>query len=67
MRSTVTLATYFEALYPNSVLHVRLGQNLAFLDRLVDQRESGEYLCMYVCVGLTFYVMHMNAIFIVES
>eukprot|EP01036_Dinobryon_divergens_P025868 gene25868-34457_t len=40
MRSTVTLATYFEALYPNSVLHVRLGQNLAFLDRLVDQRES---------------------------
>ena len=40
MRSTVTLATYFETLYPNAVLSVRLGQDLHCLDRLVDQRLS---------------------------
>ena len=40
MRSTVTLATYFEALYPNSVLSVRLGQDLRYLDRLVARREE---------------------------
>ena len=38
MRSTATLATYFETLYPNAVLCVRLGQDLHCLDRLVDQR-----------------------------
>ena len=38
MRSTATLATYFETLYPNAVLCVRLGQDLHCLDRLVGQR-----------------------------
>ena len=40
MRSTVTLATYFETMYPNAVLSVRLGQDLRHLDRLVEQREQ---------------------------
>ncbi len=39
-RSTVTLAKYFEALYPNAVMHVKLAQNLKHLERLVDQREE---------------------------
>jgi Cytosolic domain of 10TM putative phosphate transporter len=38
LRSTATLATYFETLYPNAVLNVRLCQDLHTLDRLVDQR-----------------------------
>lgn len=38
MRSTVTLATYFETLYPNSVASVKIGQDLRHLDRLVAQR-----------------------------
>jgi hypothetical protein len=38
LRSTVTLATYFETLYPNAVLSVQLGQDLLFLDRLVYKR-----------------------------
>ena len=50
MRSTITLATYFETLYPNAVLSVRLGQDLQYLDRLVTQRLSALTLlerCMY--------------------
>lgn len=39
MRSTVTLGTYFETLYPNAIAHVRLGQDLRYLDRLVEQRR----------------------------
>ena len=38
LRSTATLATYFETLYPNAILNVRLCQDLQTLDRLVDQR-----------------------------
>jgi hypothetical protein len=38
LRSTATLATYFETLYPNAVVSVRLGQDLRYLDRLVNQR-----------------------------
>lgn len=38
MRSTVTLTTYFETLYPGCVLSVRLGQNIRYLDRLVERR-----------------------------
>lgn len=38
LRSTATLATYFETLYPNAIVSVRLGQDLRYLDRLVDQR-----------------------------
>jgi len=38
MRSTVTLAMYFETLYPNAVLSVKVGQDLRYLDRLVEQR-----------------------------
>jgi len=38
MRSTVTLATYFETLYRNAILHVRLCQNIRYLDRLVKQQ-----------------------------
>ena len=50
MRSTITLATYFETLYPNAVLSVRLGQDLQYLDRLVTQRLTALTLlerCMY--------------------
>lgn len=38
MRTNVTLATYFEALYPNAVLSVRVAQNLSYLDKLVAER-----------------------------
>ena len=40
MRSTVTLATYFETLYPNAILNVRLCQDLSYLDALVAKRLS---------------------------
>jgi trans-aconitate methyltransferase len=40
MRSTVTLTTYFETLYPGCVLSVQLGQNIRYLDRLVDRRTE---------------------------
>ena len=39
-RSTVTLATYFETLYPGSILHVRLCQDLQYLDALVTKRSK---------------------------
>ena len=39
-RSTVTLATYFETLYPGSILHVRLCQDLQYLDALVAKRSK---------------------------
>ncbi len=39
MRSTVTLGTYFETLYPNAIANVKLGQDLRYLDRLVEQRR----------------------------
>ena len=39
MRSTVTLAAYFDTLYPGAVLSVRLGQDLRHLERLVQQRQ----------------------------
>ena len=44
MRSTVTLATYFETIYPNAVLSVRLGQDLRSLDKLVEQRLTATTL-----------------------
>lgn len=40
LRSTVTLATYFETLYPNAILNVRLCQDLSYLDALVAKRLS---------------------------
>lgn len=40
MRSNVTLATYFETLYPNEVASVKLGQDLRYLDRLVNERSE---------------------------
>lgn len=40
LRSTVTLATYFETLYPNGILNVRLCQDLAYLDALVQKRAN---------------------------
>lgn len=40
MRSTRTLATYFETLYPGAVLSVRLGQDLRYLDSLILERED---------------------------
>eukprot|EP01038_Epipyxis_sp_PR26KG_P009590 gene9590-12916_t len=38
MRSTTSLRAYFEALYPNAILSVRLGQDLKYLDKLVAER-----------------------------
>ena len=38
LRSTVTLATYFETLYPDAVANVRLCQDLNYLDTLVEKR-----------------------------
>jgi hypothetical protein len=38
LRSTVTLGTYFETMYPNAVLSVRCGQDTQYLDRLIEQR-----------------------------
>jgi hypothetical protein len=40
MRSNVTLATYFEALYPNAVLCVRLAQDLRQLERITSKRDD---------------------------
>ena len=40
LRSTVTLATYFETLYPNAIQNVRLCQDLSYLDALVAKRLS---------------------------
>lgn len=40
MRSNVTLATYFEALYPNAIVCVRLAQDLRQLEQLVADREN---------------------------
>jgi hypothetical protein len=40
LRSTTTLATYFEMMYPNQVHAVHCGQDLQFLDRLVDERTD---------------------------
>jgi uncharacterized protein (DUF2147 family) len=47
----VTLATYLETLYPNSIHSVNLGQDLRSLDRLVAQRlEAVSQLerCLYI-------------------
>jgi hypothetical protein len=57
MRSPATLQAYFEALYPNAVLHVRLAQNLKYLDRLIDQRLD-------VCTKLErcLYAEHLGAV-----
>lgn len=38
LRSTVTLATYFETLYPEAVANVRLCQDLNHLDTLIQKR-----------------------------
>ena len=38
LRPTVTLATYFEAVYPNAILHIHSGQDLLSLDKLVEKR-----------------------------
>lgn len=38
-RSPLTLATYFEVLYPGAVAHVKLAQNLKFLEGLIEQRD----------------------------
>ena len=40
MRSNVTLATYFEALYPNAIVCVRLAQDLRQLEQLTQDRET---------------------------
>jgi hypothetical protein len=40
LRSITTLATYFEMLYPNQVHAVHCGQDLQFLDRLIDERTT---------------------------
>ena len=54
MRSTVTLATYFETLYPNAILHVRLCQDVRHLDRLVRQQlMTLRYLERYAYLGKT--------------
>jgi predicted RNase H-like nuclease len=40
LRTTSTLATYFEALYPNAIAHVQVYQDLSLLDDLVRKREA---------------------------
>jgi hypothetical protein len=55
MRSTVTLTTYFETLYPGCVLSVRLGQNLRYLDRLVDRRTE-----ILACLERIMYQNHAS-------
>ena len=40
MRSNVTLSAYFNALYPNSVLRVRVGQDLSELEKVIADRMT---------------------------
>eukprot|EP01041_Mallomonas_annulata_P009540 gene9540-19834_t len=39
LRSNATLATYFDLLYPHSIQHVQLCQNIKYLDRLTIQQN----------------------------
>ena len=55
LRSTAALATYFETLYPNAVLTVRLCQDLHTLDRLVDQR-----IAAVTALERTMYANHLG-------